>query len=225
MTSRTKSSASLKVSANAPPPEPLVVFDTVVVNYFLAAGEIALLASLCGKPLQIPRSVFDPDEDDNGREEAMSELRRGLHLHRRRCEDEGAPPELRARSVRALPEFEVLPALVGSGVLQVVDLSDAETRLYAELRDAGAVRRFGRVVGLGPGEAAVLAICANRSWRPATDDTDAIRVAEHLLPDVKPLRIRGLLRLASDRGLVDVARARVIHGTMRELGFWDTGTL
>ena len=214
------------MSANASPlPEQAVVLDTVVINYFLAAGELELLARLCGKPLAIPRSVFDPDEEDAGREEAMSELRRGLHLHRRRCEDEGTPPEVRARSERVLPEFERLPALVSSGVLQVVDLVDAETSLYAELRDAAKVRRFGLVVGLGPGEAAVLAICANRGWRPATDDTDAIRVAEHLLPGVKPLRIRALLRLAVDRRLVVLSQARVIHQTMRELGFWDTGGL
>jgi hypothetical protein len=214
------------VSANASQlPERPVVFDTVVVNYFVASGEIALLVSLCGKPLAIPRSVFDPDEDDAGREEAMSELRRGLHLHRRRSEDVGAPPELRERSERALPEFERLPDLVTSGVLRVVDLEASETKVYADLRDSAFVKRFGLVVGLGPGEAAMLAICAGRGWPPATDDTDAIQVAEQLLPGVKPLRIRALLRLAVERGLVDMARARTIHRTMRDLGFWDNGTL
>lgn len=216
----------MKVSGNASPqPDRPVVFDTVVINYFLAAGEIELLARLCGKPLAIPRSVFDPDEEDASREEGMSELRRGLHLHRRRCEDEGAPPEVRARSERALPEFERLPELTSSGVLRVVDLVDAETTLYAELRYAKGVRRFGLVVGLGPGEAAVLAICANRGWRPATDDNDAIRVADQLLPGIEPLRIRALLQLAVDRGLIDLPEARNIHQTMRDLGFWDTGTL
>lgn len=216
----------MKVSVNAlPQPDRPVVFDTVVINYFLAAGEIELLARLCGRPLAIPRSVFDPDEEDASREEGMSELRRGLHLHRRRCEDEGAPPEVRARSERALPEFERLPELASSGVLRVVDLDDAETILYAELRDAAAVRRFGLVVGLGPGEAAVLAMCAERGWRPATDDNDAIRVASHFLPGVDPLRIRALLRLAVDGGLLDLPKARTIHRTMRDQGFWDTGTL
>lgn len=209
----------------SPQPDQPVVFDTVVINYFLAAGEIELLAILCGKPIAIPRSVFDPDEDNAGREEGMSELRRGLHLHRRRCEDEGAPPELRVRSERALPEFERLPALLTSGILRVVDLVEAESMLYAELRDAAAVRHFGLVVGLGPGEAAVLAICTNRGWRPATDDTDAIRVAEQLLPGVRPLRIRALLKLAVERRLIDLAKARLIHQTMRDLGFWDKGTL
>jgi hypothetical protein len=100
-----------------------------------------------------------------------------------------------------------------------------ELGLYAELRETATVQRFGLVVGLGPGEAAVLAICANRGWRPATDDTDAIRVAEQLLPGVKPLRIRALLRLSVERGIVDLSRAQAIHTKMRELGFWDTGRL
>lgn len=213
------------MSANAPPPEQPVVFDTVVVNYFLAAGEIRLLADICGGSLLIPRAVFDPDEADGGREEAMSELRRGLHLHRRRCEEAGAPPEQRARSQRALPEFEQLSGFVHSGLVRVADLQDDELDLYAELREAARMRRFGLLVGLGPGEAAVLAICVNRSWHPATDDNDAIRVAGQLLPGVRPLRIRALLKLAVERDIVDLPRARTIHETMRELGFWDTGRL
>lgn len=214
------------MSANAPPlPNQPVVFDTVTINYFLAAGEIQLLAGLFDGSLMVPRAVFDPDEDDAGREEAMSELRRGLHLHRRRCEDAGAPPELRARSERALPEFEGLPDLVQQGALRVVDLSDEELAVYARLRDAANVRPYGVLVGLGPGEASILAICSKRGWLPATDDNDGVRVAEQLLPGVKPLRIRALLHLAVDRGLVELDRARTIHETMRDLGFWDTGRL
>lgn len=210
-------------ASESPQPNRPVVFDTVVINYFLATGEIELLTRLCGEPLLLPRSVFDPDEGDEVREEVMSELRRGLHLHRRRCEDEGAPVEQRSRSELALPEFERLPELASSGVLQVVDLTDEELTLYARLRDAAAVKSFGMFVGLGPGEAAVLAICATREWRPATDDNDAVRVAEKLLI-AKPLRIRALLRSAVDGGLISMARARTIHESMRALGFWDTGS-
>lgn len=212
------------MSANASPEQP-VVFDTVVINYFLAVGEIQLLADLWGGSLLVPRAVFDPDEDDAGREEGMSELRRGLHLHGRRCEDTGAPSELRARSERALPEFEKVPDLFRLGTLRVVDLSDQELTMYAQLRDSATVRRYGVLVGLGPGEAAVLAICSRRGWLPATDDNDAIRVAERLLPGVKPLRIRALLHLAVDGGLVELNRARTIHETIRDLEFWDAGRL
>lgn len=212
------------MSASASPDQP-VVFDTVVINYFLAIGEIQLLAGLSGGSLMVPRAVFDPDEDDAGREEGMSELRRGLHLHRRRCEDAGAPSELRARSEQALPEFETLPDLCHRGTLRILDLTDAELKLYADLRDAPSVRRYGVLVGLGPGEAAVLAICSKRGWLPATDDDDAIRVADRLLPGIRPLRIRGLLQRAVDLGLVDLDRARAIHEAMRKIGFWDTGRL
>lgn len=212
------------MSADVPPrPDWPVVFDTVVVNYFLAAGEVALLAGVCGAPLTIPRTVFDPDEHD-GREEGMSELRRGWHLHRRRVAEVGAPPELRARSERALPQFERLPSLVKSGNLRIIDLVDQEMKLYAQLRDSVDVRRLGLVVGLGPGEAAMLAICISRGWLPATDDSDAIRAAARLLPGMRPLRIRALLQMAVDAGHVDLPGARTIHNTMKELGFWDTGT-
>lgn len=207
----------------SPPRDRPTVFDTVVINYFLGAGQIQLLADLFDGSLAVPRSVFDPDEDDAGREEGMSELRRGLHLHRRRRTDDGAPPELRARSVQALPEFERLPELSMSGVLRVVDLTDDELGAYALLRDAASVRPYGVLLGLGPGEAAVLAICSKRGWNPATDDGDAIRVAERLIPGVRPLRIRSILTSAVDRGAIDLVRAREIHETMRNLGFWDTG--
>jgi predicted nucleic acid-binding protein len=214
------------VSASTSPlPDRAVVFDTVVINYFLAAGEIELLARLFGGSLTVPRVVFDPDEDDAGREEAMSELRRGLHLHRRRCGDEGCPPELRARSEQALPAFEQLPELVERATLRVVDLADEELLVYAQLRDATHVRRYGLLVGLGPGEAAVLALCVGRGWLPATDDNDAVRVAKQLLPRVAPLRIRGLLRLGVGRGVITLEEARAAHETMRNLGFWDTGRL
>jgi hypothetical protein len=85
-------------------------------------------------------------------------------------------------------------------VLRVVDLNDDELTVYAQLRDAAHVRRYGVLLGLGPGEAAVLAICSKRGWRPATDDNDAVRVAEQLLPRVKPLRIRALLPSLPESG-------------------------
>jgi hypothetical protein len=210
--------------ASASPDRP-VVFDTVVINYFLAAGEIRLLAGLFGGALSIPRVVFDPDEADDGREEAMSELRRGLHLHRRRSQEPDSAPDVRARSIEVLPEYEKLPELATSGLLMVVDLSETELGLYARLRDNAHVRQYGRVAGLGPGEAAILSLCHSRAWCPATDDTDAIAVARVLLPGVTPLRIRSLLMLAVDQGAVDAARATAIHERMKSLGFWDREVL
>lgn len=217
--------ASTRLSDNASPSDQTAIFDTVVINYFLQTERLHLLAELCGGSIAIPRAVFDPDEDDGGREEGLSELRRGMHLHRRRSTEDGAPPEVRDLSSRLLPRFEVLPQLTQQGVLQVVDLTLAELIHYANLRDASYVRRFGLVVGLGPGEAAVIAVCLERGWRPATDDNAAIKVLASLLPHVKPLRIRALLRLAVERGLLAVDEARQIHEEMKSLGFWDKGSI
>jgi predicted nucleic acid-binding protein len=214
------------VSADTSPrPNERAVFDTVVVNYFLVAGAIELLAALFGGSLLIPRTVFDPDEEDTGRDEGLSELRRGLHLHRRRCEEDGAPPEMRERSEQVLPEFERLPELANRGLLQVVDLHDEELALYANLRSPAPANNYGILLGLGAGEAAMLAICVTRGWLPATDDNDAIAVAKQLIPGVEPLRIRSLLLLAVERNLISLREAQTLHELMRALGFWDTSTL
>ena len=196
------------------------VFDTVVINYFLAVGQIETLIGLCGH-LLVPRAVFDPDEPDDLREEGMSELRRGWHLHRRRASGSDIAPHLKARANSALPHFERLPDLVGQGKLVAVDLSDVDLALYAELRDATRARGFGLTVGLGHGEAAVLALCKSGEYRPATDDTDAIKVADQLLPGVVPLRIRSLLRLAVQRDLLNADEAIAAHKAMKLFGFWD----
>jgi hypothetical protein len=200
------------------------VLDTVVINYFLAAGHIETLIALCG-PLLVPRAVFDPDEPDDLREEAMSELRRGWHLHRRRASGSDIAPHLKARALSVLPHFARLPELAGRGSLVALDLTDADLALYAQLRDASGVREFGLVAGLGHGEAAVLALCKSGGYCPATDDTDAIKVAASLLPGLVPLRIRALLQLAVGKGIMDRTGAVAAHKAMKLLGFWDKDDL
>jgi predicted nucleic acid-binding protein len=201
-----------------------VVADTVVVNYFLAVGEISLLAELCGGIIHIPRAVFDPDEPDDAPEEALSELRRGLHLHRRRVADAQTSEPALSRSQSALPHFEQLPTLT-SGPLRVVEPSDDELILFSSLRDSQAAPTYGLVAPLGAGESAALAVAAQRGWRLATDDQDAVNVAARFMPEWRPLRIRALLRAAADDGLVTIERAREIHQAMKAAGFWDSGTL
>jgi predicted nucleic acid-binding protein len=201
-----------------------VVADTVVVNYFLAVGEIQLLARLCTGVIHIPRAVFDPDEPDDAPEEALSELRRGLHLHRRRVGEELTSEPALSRSRVALPHFEQLPVLA-TGLLRIVELSDAELIVFSRLRDPQAAAGFGLVSPLGAGESAALAIASERGWQLATDDQDAIRVAEQLMPGLRPLRIRALLQAAADTGLVAIERAREIHEAIKSAGFWDKGNL
>ena len=201
-----------------------VVADTVVVNYFIAVGEIPLLAQVCGGMIHIPRAVFDRDEPDDAPEEALSELRRGLHLHRRRVGDVLTSEPALSRSRSALPRFEQLPALT-EGPMRVVELSDDELILFSTLRDPQAARRYGLVAPLGSGESAALAIAVERGWRLATDDQAAVDVAKQLMPGMTPLRIRALLHAAADTGLVSIKRAREIHEAMKAAGFWDKGTL
>ncbi|MGH9360838.1 MAG: hypothetical protein ACRD2T_02910 [Thermoanaerobaculia bacterium] len=210
------------MSASGSPPEQRpVIADTVVVNYFLAVGALDLLRKLIGGAVRVPRAVFDPDEGDDIAEEATSELRRGLRLHRRRSQDKRITTELQQRSARALPHFESLPKLVARGELVVVDLSETELETFVQLRDKGFVARFSLIAGLGRGEAAALALALGGRYDLATDDEDAIRVLKALRPGLVVMRIRALLRLAVDRGLLGRDAARTIHREMVRAGFWD----
>jgi predicted nucleic acid-binding protein len=213
------------MSLSASPAEPQVIVDTVVVNYFLVVGRFEVLRRVLGGAVQVPRAVFDPDEDAAMRDEALSELRRGLRFHQRRSTDLEAAPELRDRSKQALQYFRQLPGFAQRRHLVTVTLSAEEMRMYARLRSADYVKRFRLVAGLGAGEAAAVAIAASRSWRLATDDQDGIRVAQTLVPGFEPLRIRGLLKRGIDSGLLSASEAHAIHVAMLAMGLWDTGHL
>ncbi|MDW8339541.1 MAG: hypothetical protein RMM28_10425 [Thermoleophilia bacterium] len=165
--------------------------------------------------------MFDPDEPESVADSAASELRAGWRLHRRRAGDERVPAVLRARSERALPHFEGVPALVAEGRLVALDLSDDELRTFAQLRRVDYVRQFARVAALGRGEAAALAIALSRGYALATDDQDAIHVARALAPQLTIRRIRALLLEAVARRLVSSPEAESMHRAMIEAGFWD----
>lgn len=201
------------------------IADTVVVNYFLALGRFSLLADLLGGSVRVPRSVYDPEDAAAAREEGLSELERGLRLHRRRACQHGLDPRLRQRSAAALRHFERLPGLVTAGRLVPVDMELDELAVYAQLRDPACVQRYRLLTGLGRGEAAALAIAEGRGLRLATDDQDCIRVGGARSAGFRPLRIRGLLQGAVERGLVGLPEARSIHRSMVEAGFWDRGRL
>jgi hypothetical protein len=201
------------------------IADTVVVNYFLGLGRFSLLADLLGGSVRVPRSVYDPEDAAAAREDGLSELERGLRLHRRRVCQQGLDPRLRRRSAAALHHFERLPSLVAAGRLVPVDMELDELVVYAQLRDAACTRRYRLLTGLGRGEAAALAIAEGRGLRLATDDQDCIRVGGARNAGFRPLRIRGLLQAAAERGLVALPEARSIHRSMVEAGFRDRGRL
>lgn len=206
-------------------PDQPSICDTVVVNYFLASGQIALLASLLGG-IRIPAAVYDPAEEATTPENLRSELARGLQLHRDRVRDDTVPEYLRERSRLALPHFEGLPALAAARTVEVIRLDGAELTTFAELRDAAVVaEKYGLATGLGLGEASALAVSYHRDWIPVTDDGDAVKVAALLIPALRPLRIRALLGLAAERRLIALDQAREIHELMKSIGFWDRGSI
>lgn len=216
--------------ASAPPLDVFpqgVVVDTVVVNYFTTLGRFRLLARILGGVVQVPTAVYDPDDAEiEADEAALSELERGRRRHHRVASDSDTDPVTRDRSKAALSNFDELADHATSGLLRVLRLTDKELRVYAELRDTANLRaRYGRAVALGRGEAACLAVAEARGLRLATDDGDCIRVAVSRDPSFSALRIRGLLRVAVEHGLIGLAEAQSIHLSMVAAGFWDTGRL
>jgi len=213
------------MSADEPQLVEATIADTVVVNYFLAVGKFHLLANLLGGTVQVPRVVFDPDDSLGAAEEVQSELRRGLLHHERRAADVGLQPRVRRRSMMVLTFFRQLDELASEGLLVPVDLSRPELESYSRFRDADLAQGWGLLVPLGRGEAASVSISLHRSWRLATDDQAAIKVANQLSPATRPLRIRSLLALAIEMRLVSRDEARAIHKDMVDFGFWDSGSV
>jgi hypothetical protein len=203
-----------------------VIVDTVVVNYFTAAGRFLLLSEILGGSVCVPTVVYDP-MDDEILEDAgpISELEQGKRLHRRRSTDMAVSYRARERSKAALPHFEALSDHVAQGKLVPLELTDGELQIYSQLREKNYVKRYDRVVGLGRGEAAALAIAETRSMRLSTDDADGIHVAQRRNPRLEPLRIRRLLLIGVEHNIVGLSEARSIHLSMVGAGFWDTGRL
>jgi predicted nucleic acid-binding protein len=203
--------------------EPPVVCDTVVVNYFLVTGRFTLLTGVLGGVVRVPTAVFDPGEDEKLADSALSELRRGSRLHERRAQDVRLPRRIRDKSATVLPHFQKLDEYCTDGSLVAIALAAAELNRYAQIRDRRYVRQFGVKAELGRGEAAMLALASARSWGYATDDDDAIKVGTALMPDVKPWRIRSLLRECVTQRLCSSDEAKQAHGEMIAHGFWDRG--
>ncbi len=189
------------MSAGEPRDDSPVICDTVVVHYFVAVGRFELLAGVLGGAVHVPTAVFDPDEDTDLADEALSELRRGLKFHQRQSADTKIPDQRRKRSVAALPHFRKLDDHAADGSLHAVPLTGAELSQFAQLRTLEHVRQFGLKAPLGRGEAAMLAIAASRGWGYATDDNDAVTVGRVLIPDIRPRRTRSLLLECVNRDL------------------------
>lgn len=197
------------------------IIDTVVLHYFLLVARHDLLIGLLGRPIHVPRVVFDPDEALGTPPAAMSELTRGIDRHHRRARDRSLSPVERKLAAESAGSLEVAHRLSKQGDLVVTETTDEERVLLARLMTRGRVAELGVRFPLGAGEAAGLAIAVHRGWTFVTDDNDALRVLEHLRPGHPYLRTRRLLRQASEEGLLTRAEANDVHQAMRIAGFWD----
>jgi predicted nucleic acid-binding protein len=198
------------------------VVDTVVLRYFLFVGREDLLLELLGSPLGVPRTVFDPDENTGLPEDVMSEIRRSIIVQRRRSLDRTRSPEFRSEAGRNADRLGAIADLHSAGSVEILDMTSEERALFSRLTINSQAASAGLRVALGMGEAACVAIAVHRDRLLVTDDDDALKALRNVSPKSTHTRIRALLCLAAERGMIDRNEANIIHREMRRLGFWDT---
>lgn len=205
----------------SPPDAKPTVIDTVILRYFYFADQADLLFALLGEPFLLPRVVYDPDEGAGIAELAMSEVTRSIHVQRTRSEDRRRDKEEREVAARNVTQLESIADDHAAGRVEIADLTSAETELFAKLAGRGDPLEVGLRFGLDPGEAACVAIAAERQLVLATDDNDALKAYRALRPKGRYERIRKLLKRAARSGLISETEANMIYRAMREAGFWD----
>ncbi len=203
------------------------IADTVVLMYFLLVGQEGLLGDLLGRPLQVPIAVYDPSDrvrrpDSAERSEFLSEMSQAVRYYETaaalRAESES--PD---RAVEPLRRIRRVDDLYAEGGLVPIEMTQPERLLAARLQSSD-VGDYGLKFPLGPGEAACVAIAVERGWTLATDDADALKVADKLHDgqSYSYARIRKLLIRAADEGRITRKEANRLHDEMRSLGFWDS---
>ena len=204
------------------------IIDTVVLMYFLLVGREALLGDLLGRPLQVPLAVYDPEEREllegaSPRSEFLSEMRQAVR-HYEAAAEVAELSESSDREAESLSRIKRIDDLYDEGSLISIAMTPEEMLLAAQLQ-SNDVSEYGLKVGLGPGEAACVAISHTRNWTIATDDTDALKVLDHLHGgrNYPYERIRKLLIRAAEEGHIARQEANRLHQEMRSLGFWDSG--
>jgi hypothetical protein len=207
----------------SPPDDPRTVADTVILRYFYVVGQADLLFDLLGEPVLVARVVFDPDEAAKTPERSMSEISRSIHVQRMRSADRRRDQSERRRAESHAVRLEQVAADHALGRLEVTDLTDAETVLFAKLASRGDPLNVGIPFALDAGEAACVALAVERRLVLATDDSDGLTAFRSLMPKGRYERIRRMLKRAGESGLVGRAEANAIHQAMRDAGFWDKG--
>jgi hypothetical protein len=202
-------------------PRPPAIVDTVVLRYFLFVNHQDLLLDLLGRPLRVPRIVFDPQEEADLPELAMSEITRSIRVQANWAQDNKRSRHLRERAARNAERLRQAHALHNAGDLQVEEMTDAELVTFAQLVSGKQVGKMGLLAPLGPGEAACVAIAIARRWVFASDDSDALAALEQLKPGHSYERIRRLLQRAASEERIGRREANEIHREMLRLGFRD----
>ena len=204
------------------------IIDTVVLMYFLLVGREALLGDLMGRPLQVPMAVYDPEDRKlpdgaSPRSEMLSEMRQAVR-HYGAAAEVAAESESSDHEIESFNRIKRIDDLYDEGSLVSIAMTPEELLLAARLQSSDA-SAYGLKVGLGPGEAACVAISHIREWTIATDDTDALNVLDQLhgARNYSYERIRKLLVRAAIEGHISRKEATRLHDEMRSLGFWDSG--
>jgi hypothetical protein len=200
---------------------PRTIVDTVVLMYFLLTGEEDLLFNRVGRPLAVPRIVYDPDEDADIPAAARSEMTRSVAFHQRAARDPARDHAARLQATQNSNRLLTVHALHRAGHVVVFDLDEDELGLVSSLTSPSGCHAFGLKFPLDAGEAACLTMAVGRDLVLATDDADALKALRSI--DVKHpyQRIRKLLIGAVESGCLSMDRANTIHSEMRRLGFWD----
>jgi hypothetical protein len=190
--------------------------------YFLLTSEEDVLLERAGRPLAVPRIVYDPDEGADLPEAARSEMTRSVAFQRRAAGDLARNPEARLQATHNAARLHSVHILHGEGHVVVFDLDEGELTLVSSLTSPSGCHAFGLRFPLGAGEAACLAIAVKRRLVLATDDADALRALRSMDAQHPYERIRKLLIGAVEDGRMSRERANSLHNEMRRLGFWDT---
>ncbi len=200
---------------------PSCVVDTVVLLYFLLAGEADLLIDTLGPPLATPRIIYDPDEGDVP-DTVRSEMTRSIAYHRQVATDPTQDTTARDRAAANAKRLSVITDLHSADKLVIMDLATEELEILGRATSPTGCGNYGLLFPLGPGEAACLAIAVARNLPLATDDGDVLRALRQARPSHPYQRIRKLLIQSVDQGQITCPRANAIHQDMTNLGFWDS---
>lgn len=203
------------------PEPPKTAVDTVILRYFLFVQEAELLLDIVGRPIAVPRIVYDPDEGPLVPNAARSEITRSIEYQSGAAKDRGRDEAARVQANANAERLQLIRDLHTARAVATIDLLPDELKLVSSLTSPSGCKAFNLKFPLDAGEAACLAISVKRDLMLATDDNDALKALASF-PGTRPYeRIRKLLITAAESGRISRERANAIHTEMRRLGFWD----